>query len=613
MRTAPFVFLAFALALSVGCTPTPATRALPVVVANDNRTPAGTVRDGVLTIDLDVVKARWYPEAANGPFVDVAAFAESGKPPMVPAPLIRVPAGTRVRLVVRNTLTRGEIGLWGMGTTAPGTAIDTNMVPVKAGTSHTIEFTATTAGTYMYGARSEPYGDTAPETEQLGGAIVVDEPGARTDDRVFVMNIWSAYNADGSWRNIYALNGRSWPYTERFDVTAGDTLPWRVVNATIEEHPMHLHGAYFRVDARGDGLSDTTYAPAARRMVVTEMMAPRTTMRFTWSPATPGNWLFHCHNSYHVSSAARLDAPNDGGHDMHAVEPEKHMAGLVIAIAVRPRTAAAARTNVRQLSAVIAHGVATDTAHVAPIALQLASRAGARTPVVPRGDLIVLTRDEPTDITVHNTLAEPTSIHWHGLELESWSDGVVGVSGIGTKVAPPIAPNDSFVARLTLKRAGTFIYHTHLNDHAQLSAGLYGPIVVLEPGQQWNPSRDLVFTAGLDNTALKGPAVNGGTSEPAFTMRAGNAVRMRFVNIQPEWRATFELVRDSLPVAWRPVAKDGFELPTSQAVSGPARRALWPGETFDAEFAPTAAGRFRLRMISEKGKVAYERTVRVVP
>ena len=85
------------------------------------------------------------------------------------------------------------------------------------------------------------------------------------------------------------------------------------------------------------------------------------------------------------------------------------------------------------------------------------------------------------------------------------------------------------------------------------------------------------------------------------------------MNIQPEWRATFELVRDSLPVAWRPVAKDGFELPTSQAVSGPSRRALWPGETFDAEFAPTAAGRFRLRMISEKGKVAYERTVRVVP
>lgn len=69
---------------------------------------AGTMRDGVLRIELDVVTARWYPKAANGPFVDVAVFAESGKPPMVTATLIRVPLGTRVRLVVRNALKNGK-------------------------------------------------------------------------------------------------------------------------------------------------------------------------------------------------------------------------------------------------------------------------------------------------------------------------------------------------------------------------------------------------------------------------------------------------------------------------------------------------------------------------
>ena len=190
----------------------------------------------------------------------------------------------------------------------------------------------------------------------------------------------------------------------------------------------------------------------------------------------------------------------------------------------------------------------------------------------------MLTRGEPTDITVHNTLGEPTAIHWHGLQLESWSDGVAGVSRIGTKVAPPIAPRDSFVARLTLKRAGTFIYHTHLNDHAQLSAGLYGPLVVLEPGQQWDPVKDLVFTAGQDNTTLNGPAVNGTSGAGEFVMRMGQPVRLRFVNIPPEWNATFELVRDSLPAVWRPVAKDGFALPAAQAIAGTARRKLFPGE-----------------------------------
>ena len=232
-------------------------------------------------------------------------------------------------------------------------------------------------------------------------------------------------------------------------------------------------------------------------------------------------------------------------------------------------------------------------------------------PTSPRGDLIVLNRGEPTVITVHTALTQATSIHWHGLELESWSDGVAGISGIGTQVAPAIAPSDSLVARLTLKRAGTFIYHTHLNDHAQLSAGLYGPLVVLEPGQRWDPAKDMVFTAGLDATALKGPAVNGGSGEGEFVIRVGQRMRLRFVNIQPEWPATFELVRDSLVTTWRPVAKDGFELPVSQSVSGAARRILNPGETFDATWVAPATGVYQVRMISPTGQGAYRRVLRV--
>ena len=582
----------------------------PLVVANDNRTPAGTLRDGVLTLDLDVVMGRWYPEAADGPFVDVPAFAQRGAAPTIPAPLIRVPRGTRVRLVIRNRLEQSAIGLWGPGLT---TTNDSSTITLEADSARTVEFTATTAGSYMYGARRGPYDPSTNGSEQLAGGIVVDEPGAPTNDRVFVVNEWFVEKPDKEFRNIYAINGRSWPGTERFTVTEGDTLAWRILNPSTETHPMHLHGAYYRVDARGDGLTDTTYAPAARRMVVTEAMAPRSTMRLTWSPETPGNWLFHCHNSYHVSAGARLDTPNDGGHDAHSTVPEKHMSGLVIGIAVAPRAAVAVRTNIRALSVVVAQGVAKDSAHVAPITLTLSSpgRTTVAPPTRPRGDLIVLTRGEPTDITVHNALAEATSIHWHGLELESWSDGVVGVSGIGTKVAPPIAPRDSFVARLTLKRSGTFIYHTHLNDHAQLSAGLYGPLVVLEPGQKWDPATDLVFTAGLDNTALKRPAVNGGNREEAFTMRVGARVRLRFVNIQPEWPGTFELVRDSVPSVWCPVGKDGFALPPSQAIETAARRTLHPGETFDAEWMPMTAGLYELRMVASDGAVAYRRTVSV--
>ena len=43
-------------------------------------------------------------------------------------------------------------------------------------------------------------------------------------------------------------------------------------------------------------------------------------------------------------------------------------------------------------------------------------------------------------------------------------------------------PGQSFIVRITPPRAGTFIYHTHWHDEAQLAGGLYGPLLVMEPG-----------------------------------------------------------------------------------------------------------------------------------
>src|SRR6476619_568027 len=74
----------------------------PVVEANDNRTPAGDLRNDTLTIHLVVKTATWYPEAPDGPHVDVAAFGEEGKAPSIPGPLIRVPEGTTIVASVSN-------------------------------------------------------------------------------------------------------------------------------------------------------------------------------------------------------------------------------------------------------------------------------------------------------------------------------------------------------------------------------------------------------------------------------------------------------------------------------------------------------------------------------
>src|SRR5689334_10355615 len=66
--------------------------------ANQNLQPAGLLNGKVLTLALDVVSAKWRPESENEPEVPILAFAEAGKGPLNPGPLVRVPLGTDVRL-----------------------------------------------------------------------------------------------------------------------------------------------------------------------------------------------------------------------------------------------------------------------------------------------------------------------------------------------------------------------------------------------------------------------------------------------------------------------------------------------------------------------------------
>src|SRR5688500_20151329 len=83
--------LAFPLTLLLLVPTLPATEAreqteppLPVAKPNDNRRPAGQLRGNVLTLRLVVQMAKWYPQSATGPSVDVEVFGEEGKAPSVP-------------------------------------------------------------------------------------------------------------------------------------------------------------------------------------------------------------------------------------------------------------------------------------------------------------------------------------------------------------------------------------------------------------------------------------------------------------------------------------------------------------------------------------------------
>jgi FtsP/CotA-like multicopper oxidase with cupredoxin domain len=94
-----------------------AQSARPEIVVNDNREPAGRLTDGVLELELEIVEGRWHLLGNDQPAGEVLAFAERGKAPSNPGPLIRVPQGTEVHVTVTNPLDTAVV-IHGLGACA---------------------------------------------------------------------------------------------------------------------------------------------------------------------------------------------------------------------------------------------------------------------------------------------------------------------------------------------------------------------------------------------------------------------------------------------------------------------------------------------------------------
>ena len=145
-------------------------------------------------------------------------------------------------------------------------------------------------------------------------------------------------------------------------------------------------------------------------------------------------------------------------------------------------------------------------------------------------------------VIVHftNRLAEPTTIHWHGLRVPANMDG-------GPHSQPPIAAGATFEYRFTVSDPGTFWYHPHMNERVQMEFGLYGAIVVRGPRE---PQADAEGVFVLDDLLLgddgqiaptgplleqhsgrEGPlSVVNGRAGAILPMRAGQRQRWRIVN-----------------------------------------------------------------------------------
>jgi FtsP/CotA-like multicopper oxidase with cupredoxin domain len=593
----------------------PAVGETPIAVTvNDNRTPAGILRNGVLTLHLEMRQASWYPDEDGKTRLVVSAFAEEGRTPQIPGPLVRVPVGTEVSGTIRNSLDH-TVYVHGLGPrpnanakpspiTDPTTTSDAaSMLEIAPGAVREVRFRSETAGSYYYwasGDRQSLLMRAGPDS-MLAGAFLVDPAGTANNDRVFVINTWVPPGGD-AFNTLPTINGKSWPHTERLTLRVGETVHWRWINTSDSDHAMHLHGFYFQVDGIGDQDHFLSYSPSEQQTVVTQEMPLGGTFTMVWIPERPGHWLMHCHMTMHMMQPESL--PGYSGSTEYSPQ-NAGMGGVVLGLDVLPsgKSEAAAKpsleTPVHKFRLDVRERPATRVSFSGySYILSEGDHEPATDVLPPTGDPLVLTRGEPAEITIFNHLKEPTTVHWHGIELESPFDGVPDWSGTTTQTTPPIAPGASFTARMTPPRAGTFIYHSHWHEQKQLGEGLTGPLIVLEPGAKFDPVTDKIFLFSRDGVQTTEPLLVNGSPQPTpISLTVGTPYRFRFINITAvDSDLTYSLKdANGAAVPWRAIAKDGRDLPASQAVTKDATgESITVGETHDYSFTPQKEGELYL-------------------
>lgn len=141
---------------------------------------------------------------------------------------------------------------------------------------------------------------------------------------------------------------------------------------------------------------------------------------------------------------------------------------------------------------------------------------------------------ETVIVDFHNDLPDPTTVHWHGLDVPAAMDG----AGLPM---PEIPPGGSFTYTFAVQQAGTFWYHPHFDTEHQVDRGLYGVFIVEDEGDP-APDDELVLvldTFGEPEASEEDPhmvdatrerwAVNG-LVDPVFAAEGGSVVRVRLLD-----------------------------------------------------------------------------------
>jgi CopA family copper-resistance protein len=100
------------------------------------------------------------------------------------------------------------------------------------------------------------------------------------------------------------------------------------------------------------------------------------------------------------------------------------------------------------------------------------------------GPVLEFTEGDLAIINVTNKMNVETSVHWHGLILPNFYDGVPYLT------TPPIEPGTTFQYRIPINQSGTYWYHSH--TMLQEQKGVYGSIMIQPKEKTLDYDKDLV-------------------------------------------------------------------------------------------------------------------------
>jgi CopA family copper-resistance protein len=92
-------------------------------------------------------------------------------------------------------------------------------------------------------------------------------------------------------RFIWGFNGQKFSSAEPLELKLGERIRIVLINDTMMEHPIHLHGVWSELE-NGHG----AFNPYKHTIIV----KPAERVSYLVSADTPGKWAYHCHLLYHM-------------------------------------------------------------------------------------------------------------------------------------------------------------------------------------------------------------------------------------------------------------------------------------------------------------------------